>query len=265
MHLRILSLLSTLLLIGNAHAELKLEKGDHLVLIGNGLGSRMMNYGHFETEVQLRHPELQITIRNACDEGNTPGYRPHSGRDNPYAFPGAEKFFPLSKARDRWKSGSTGVGFEKTPDEWLKELEADHLVAFFGFNESFKGPDGVEAFKQELSAFIDHTLAQKYNGESAPTLTLVSPIAFQDLSDLYGTPDGTTQNANLAIYTKAMEQVADAKKVAFINLFAPTSQWFKDSDAPLTRDGALLTDEGYAKLAPVLADGLFGKAAKVER
>ncbi len=71
---------------------LHIRKNDHLVLIGNNLGSRMMNYGYFETEMQLRYADSQLIIRNMCDGGNTPGFRPHSGRMTPWAFPGAEKF-----------------------------------------------------------------------------------------------------------------------------------------------------------------------------
>ena len=83
-----------------AHAALKgfenepyknaftINKGTHIVLIGNNLCSRMMNFGHFETEVYLRYPKSKLTIRNMCDGGNTPGFRPHSGRLSPWAFPG---------------------------------------------------------------------------------------------------------------------------------------------------------------------------------
>ncbi len=99
MHIRLSTLLASLLLIGSTHAELTLEKGSRITLVGNGLGSRMMNYGHFETELHLRYPHHQLTIRNLCDEGNTPGFRPHSGRDNPYAFPGAEKFLYLTNTK----------------------------------------------------------------------------------------------------------------------------------------------------------------------
>ncbi len=52
----------------------------------------MMNFGHFETEIHLRYPDSLLYIRNMCDGGNTPGFRPHSGRLSPWAFPGAEKF-----------------------------------------------------------------------------------------------------------------------------------------------------------------------------
>ena len=71
---------------------LKLKKEAHIVLIGNNLGSRMLNYDHFETEMQLRYPDSLLFIRNMCDGGNTPGFRPHASRVSPWAFPGAEKF-----------------------------------------------------------------------------------------------------------------------------------------------------------------------------
>src|ERR1700712_753602 len=72
--------------------SLKITKGAHIILVGNNLGSREMNFGHFETEMQLRYPDSMLYIRNMCDGGNTPGFRPHSGRPSPWAFPGAEKF-----------------------------------------------------------------------------------------------------------------------------------------------------------------------------
>ena len=69
-----------------------LAPGDHIVLIGNNLCSRMMIFGYFETELHQRFPEHKLTIRNMCDGGNTPGFRPHPGRVSPWAFPGADSF-----------------------------------------------------------------------------------------------------------------------------------------------------------------------------
>ena len=71
---------------------LPLYKGDRVVLVGNNLASRMMNYGHFETELHTRFPDRLLTIRNMGDGGNTPGFRPHPGRVSPWAFPGADSF-----------------------------------------------------------------------------------------------------------------------------------------------------------------------------
>lgn len=248
----LLVVVGTLQFVFQASTPLRVDEGASIVLIGNNLCSRMMNYGHFETEVHLRFPDSRLTIRNMCDGGDTPGFRPHSGRESPWAFPGAEKF-QTELARD---SGSEGH-FE-TPDQWLTRLGADIIVAFFGYNESFQGEAGLENYKAELDAFIQHTLNQRYNGETPPQLALVSPIAFEDLSDTYDLPNGERENANLELYTEAMREVAARHDVLFIDAFAPSRRWYRSSDEPLTIDGFQLTDAGYARFASFIADEIFG-------
>ncbi len=115
---------------------LHISKDAHITLIGNNLGSRMMNFGHFETEMQLRYPDSLLVIRNMSDPGNRPGFRPHASRNSPWAFPGAEQFY-TELATD-----SESEGHFETPDEWLTRLETDIIIAFFGYNESFEGEDG---------------------------------------------------------------------------------------------------------------------------
>src|SRR5690606_37765479 len=159
---------------------LTVSKKAHIVLIGNNLGSRMMNFGHFETEMQLRYPQDSLYIRNMSDAGNTPGFRPHPSRKSPWAFPGAEEFYKNSEL----STPSGSIGHFPTEDEWLHNLKADIIIAFFGYNESFDGPKNLDNYKDELHAFIQHTKSQKYNGTSAPQLALVSPIAFEDLSEI---------------------------------------------------------------------------------
>src|SRR5215210_7702388 len=58
------------------HPMLQLQKNAPVLLIGNNLGSRMMSYGHFETELHVRYPDSTLYIRNICDPGETPGFRP---------------------------------------------------------------------------------------------------------------------------------------------------------------------------------------------
>jgi len=81
-------------------------------------------------------------------------------------------------------------------------------LAFFGYNESFQGEAGLENFKAELHAFISHTKSQKYNGEKAPELVLVSPIAFEDLSSKMDLPNGVDENKNLTLYAQAIKEVS---------------------------------------------------------
>ena len=212
----------------------------------------MMNFGHFETAVQLRYPDSNLVIRNMCDGGDTPGFRPHSGRNDPWAFPGAEQF------QTELANNSNSIGHLEKPDEWLTRLGADIILAFFGYSESFEGPEGLDDFKAELKAFIDHTKGQKYNGAAAPQLVLVSPIAFQDLSDKYDLPDGKAENTNLKLYADAIQTVALENDIPFVDVFAPTQKWFAAGNE-LTIDGAQLNEEGYLQFSEYLAEAIFGK------
>lgn len=239
---------------------LKVKKNDHIVLIGNNLASRMINFGHFETDIQLSYPDSLLFIRNLADGGNTPGFRPHSSRKSPWAFPGAEEF------QDELAQNSGSRGHFMTPDEWLTELKTDIILAFFGYNESFQGDAGLENYKNELDAFIKHTLSQKYNGANAPQLALVSPIAFENLSEEQDLPDGTKENANLKKYTAAMKEIAALNNVLFIDVFHPTLSWYQSNAENLTTDGFQLNDLGYQKLSKLLTKEVFGKSkSKVEK
>lgn len=229
------------------------KKGERIMLLGGNLGSRMVNFDHFETNMQVRYPDSSLFIRNLCDPGDTPGFRPRSARFSPWAFPGAEKF------QTEYANPSDSQGTFPSPDEWLTRLKADVIIAFFGNSESFQGPAGLENYRAELDAFIKHTLSQKYNGAGTPKLVLVSPIAYEDLSDSLDVPNGQAENINLALYTKAMQDVAATNKVFFVDAFTPSQSWYNASKAPLTIDGTQLNDAGYQKLGALLADQVFGK------
>jgi mono/diheme cytochrome c family protein/glucose/arabinose dehydrogenase len=231
------------------------KEGERIVLLGNGLGERFLDHPYFEAELQLRYPGKDLVVRNLCRPGDTPGFRPHPSRKSQWAFPGAEQFHPQHRIH-------AGEGQHPTPDQWLATVKADTILGFFGYSESFDGPAGIDRFKGELDAFITHTQAQKYNGSSAPRLILVSPIAYENLSATRDLPDGKKENENLALYAKAMGEVAAARKVEFIDLFDATARLYNTLDKPFTRNGFLPSDDGYKKLGPVLVDQAFGKAPR---
>lgn len=242
------------------HAPLTVSNGSRISLIGNNLGSRMINYDNFETELHVRYPEYHLFIRNMCDGGETPGFRPHAGRNSPWAFPGAEKYNPeLAKEVETMDNHSQG--FFETPDQWLTRLKTDVIVAFFGYSESFEGKAGLENYKGELDAFIKWTLKQKYNGTAAPQLAIVSPIAFEDLSDKYDLPNGKKENENLTLYTEAMKEVAAQNNVLFVDAFTPSKKWYEETKDPLTIDGSQLNEEGYKKLGSLLVNEIFGEVS----
>ena len=243
-------------IIGKALAapspSIQIEKESKIVIVGNNLCSRMMNFGYFETEIHLRYPKNKLAIRNMCDGGNSPGFRPHAGRYSPWAFPRAEEY------NVEFQRNSDSQGHFETPDEWLFRLKADFILAFFGYNESFRKEAGIKIFEDELGAFIQHTLSKRYNGKTAPQLVIISPIAFQNLSHKHDLPDGRNENKYLKIYTEVMKRTSEKYDVRFVDLFAPSKEWFQEKK-DLTVDGFQLNDEGYRRLSRYLAEELFTK------
>src|SRR5688572_26236585 len=132
--------------------RLVLEKGDSICLVGNTLADRMRHTGWLETLLQSRFPDLELRIRNL-------------------GFSGDEV---VTRIR------SQGFG---SPDQHLTQNKADVVFAFFGYNESFAGEEGLPKFKDELAAWLKHLSAQKYNGKGAPRVVLFSPIAHENLKD----------------------------------------------------------------------------------
>lgn len=232
---------------------LPVGKGERIFLVGGNLGSRMTNFGHFETEMQVRYPDHQLFIRNMCDPGDTPGFRPRSARFSPWAFPGAEKF------QTELANPSDSQGNFPSDDQWLIRLGADVVVGFFGFSESFEGPERLENFKAELDAFLKHSLSMRYNGITPPKMAIVSPIAFEDISNIKDVPNGKKENENLWLYTQGMKEVCEKNKVLFVDAFTPSKGWYEANKDPLTIDGSQLNDEGYKLLGTLLADKIFGK------
>lgn len=231
-------------------------EGESIVFVGNTLAARMEHFNFFETALHQQFPEKQITFRNMGFPGHTPGYRPEAGSEDPWAFPGAEKFRPEHKTH-------LGIGHYPSPDEWLTIVKAQTIVAFFGFNESFDGPDGVQNFRNELAAFVDHTLSRSYerNGDQAPQLVLATPIAMEQNRN-YLLPDAEKRNEVLNQYAEAVRQVAAEKKVGLLELFTPTHQWFQQADEPLTINGVHLSKSGYRQLAAEMMAQLFGRKSQ---
>ncbi|MBP7618751.1 MAG: hypothetical protein KA743_09560, partial [Geothrix sp.] len=140
----------------SAHAapptRLELQSGDHIAIVGNALADRMQHTGHFETLVVAKNPDRNLVVRNLAVAGD--------------------------EVVRRHRSENFG-----SPDDWLTRVKADVILAFFGFNESFNGPDGLARFRTDLEQYIRHVRAQNHSGKGAPRLVLFSPIAAEKLKD----------------------------------------------------------------------------------
>jgi glucose/arabinose dehydrogenase len=209
--------------------KLELKKGDRIILIGNTLAERMQYFGNFETLLQSRFPDLDLVFHDLGWSADEITLRPRSA-----SF--------------------------KDHGHTLEDEKPDVIIAAFGFNESFAGPKGLDKFKKDLDKFIKETTTTKYNGKTAPKLVLLSPIAHEDLHNPH-VIDGKANNANIALYTKAMADSARKQGVVFVDLFSRTSELFSTlpkGSTPLTINGIHLTDKGDLVVANSIDIALFG-------
>src|SRR5256886_1791487 len=169
-------------------AQLTLNKGDHICYLGNALADRMQHDAWLETLLYARFPRLDLVFRNLAASG-----------DEVATWHRSENF------------GSR--------DDWLTKTKADVIFAFYGFNESFQGKDGLYKFKKDLDQFLKDTRAKNYSGRGAPRVVLFSPIAGEKINDP-DLPDPTANNARLKLYTDAMAEVARINSVPFVDLFS---------------------------------------------
>ena len=229
-----------------ADPVVQLHRGDHVAIVGSGLADRQQHHGWLEALIHRANLDAQLTFRNlgfAADEVNL---HPRSAD-----VPPTEYFLSMKKG-DTPAQHNPGIIYKAGMD-----FGADVIFAYWGFNESFRGPAGLEQFKHNLGAYLDAQLGAKYNGKESPKIVLFSPIAQEHLKSA-DFPDGETNNVNLALYTKAMAEVSEAKKVPFVDLFTPSRELFAKASAPLTINGIHLTEEGDRQLAPVQFKALFG-------
>ncbi len=218
--------------------KVTLHRGDHIAIIGDGLADRLQHDGWLETLLQKANPQDELTIRNL-------------------AFSGDEIVQP--------EVTDTGA----TREQWLGKVKADVILAFYGFNESFAGPEGIAKFKADLDAFLKDKLKGNFSGKGASQVVLFSPIAAEKMPDPNLT-DPTANNRNLAAYTQAMAEVAKADGVLFVNLFTASQQLYASAKQPLTCNGIHLTEAGNRALAPLIVAAAFaapapGPSAQLEK
>jgi uncharacterized cupredoxin-like copper-binding protein len=206
--------------------KLELKKGDRIAILGGSVADRMQHTGYLEALIQQKFAGADLAFRNlgvAADEVGT------------------------------WHR-SQNFG---SREEWLKRTGATVVFAFYGYNESFKGYEGVDDFKKQLTKFVTDTRA------GGARVVLFSPIA----AEKHQSPDFADPakiNENVQNYAAAVADVAKAHGVQFVDLLGASQAAYKAAAAKgesLTINGWFLSDAGDRALAPAMFQGLFGEAA----
>jgi len=203
--------------------------GERVALYGNSTAERMNLFGHFEALLHQRFPDRKLVVRNFAR--------------------------PADEVANRQRAGD----YTKLDDP-VAAFGADTFLLFFGFNESFAGPGGVEKFKADYLNLLGE-LAAKYprdDTKAAPRFVIVSPIAVEPTGDPL-MPDADAQNKTLALYRDAARDVAAKKGLAFVDLFDATREAFAaDPGRQFTINGCHVNESGDRFVAGLLDEKLFG-------
>ena len=208
-------------------AAFPFNDGDRVCLIGNSLAERMQHHGWLETLLQAQLPQRNLAFRNLGFPGDQVNRRPRS------------------------------KGFMSHGD-YLKHCQADVIFVMFGYNEAYRGPEGLEEFTTHLDQLIEEYRALRPNGTHAPRFVLFSPIAHENLNDP-NLPDGSRNNQNLALYSEAVGKIAQAKTIAYVDLFSASQALYERSQEPLTLNGVHLNELGNRLIGEVIASQLLGQ------
>ncbi|TWU19799.1 SGNH/GDSL hydrolase family protein [Allorhodopirellula heiligendammensis] len=207
------ALLSCWLSVSHVPAQAPIRPGDHVAIVGNTFADQLRIHGYLETMLVQHWPEDPVSIRNLGWGGDM-----LTARDRPTGFPSEE--------------------------QTLTDHRTDVIIACFGMGESFGGESRLSDFRASVQAFIESHAGKQYNGQTDVRLVLISPIAYEQLGEL--TPHHQRRNHELAMYSRAMEEVARAQNVPFIDINEQTRYLMDEPQGPnLTTNGIHLNRYGY--------------------
>lgn len=232
LHLLVLLCCAPLALVGrsaSADDQFSFKSNDVVAIYGNGLADRMQHDPWVETILQSQLKGMNVSFRNMSFSGDMVNKRPRN------------------------------KGFTNDA-EYLQHVAPDVVFSFYGYNESFAGPDGADAYRDELVKLVQRYRELRREQGKDLRFVLFSPIAYQNMGNRH-LPDGNALNANLAVYTEATRKAAEQSGATFVDLYSPTMELFASSSEPLTLNGIHLNARGYQKLAGIISQALLGKPA----
>jgi putative membrane-bound dehydrogenase-like protein len=216
----------------SAAEPFEFKQNDVVAIYGNGLADRMQHDPWVETVLQSHLKGKNVSFRNMGFSGDVVNIRPRN-------------------------QGATN------DDEYLQHVGPSVVFVMYGYNESYAGPAGANAYQGELVKLVTrYTELRREKGKDV-RFVLFSPIACENTGER-NLPDGTELNANLSAYTEATRKAAAATGATFVDLFTPTLQLFDSSSARYTINGIHLNPAGYKQLAGIMSQALLGKTPPAE-
>ncbi len=133
-------------------------------------------------------------------------------------------------------------GYAKHMKNLLSEWPAKTIVLGYGLNESYAGEAGLADFRKH---YTDH-LNQLSRLHPGADFVLLSPIAVEGATE--------AREAEVALYGKAIAELAAAQGANFVDLYELTRQAYADSEGALTNNGIHLNEKGNSLVAKALAE-----------
>jgi len=208
------------------HPAFELRDGDRVLLLGNSFFERALDYGEMETALALRWPDRNITFRNLGWDGDT--------------------VFGHSRTGGRRRSvfGDAEEGFLRMI-EHVKSLKPTVIFLAYGFNESFAGEGGLEAFREGATRLLNEISSKETR------IVILTPTPME----VGFGPDESavaSRNAILAQYQSVLVDIAKSSGLHLVNLSGP----LQALEQPYSENGIHPSEAGYRAISDLIGEQL---------
>jgi len=208
-------------------SDVKIANDGLTVLYGGSMVEKLQEEGSFESYMQLANAGQKVQFRSCAYVGDEVNFRIRASR--------------------------FGLHLKYLLEQW----NANRVIMAFGANESHAGAKGLAAFEVQLGDYLK--LIKSRHGSAE--LILVSPTAAENVSAIQSV-DISQRNSDLKLYSDSMKKLAEKYKLKFVDLYTPTADLFKSTDAKYTSNTHNLTIAGSETVGKLLASAISG--AKVD-
>jgi putative heme-binding domain-containing protein len=220
--------------------DVVLKPDDTVALVGGSNIERTRFHPYLQSRLVAAFPDGKVRVRNFGWEGDTVFEQWRDGGN-------VEKLDERRRAAEQRLQAATGSTSWRQQRDWrqqLSEAGVTVVIAQFGQMESLSGKDGLPAFFKAYESLIGDL------ADGGRRLVLVSPLPFEKPADAL-VKDLTVHNADLALYSDSIRQLAATLKVPYIDL-APLA----GGEKALTDNGFQLNAAGHSLVAASVTEGL---------